>query len=198
MPLKKASSARKTSIRKNAALSSKKTTRRVTKSRTFSHRFSLWLDTISPASVLGIGLCVVILSIVHSLFIDIGDWYASLPKPSIEANDWIFEFALTGVFAFATTAVVMLWNLRIPGRAFLMWLFILAGLVHVMWSMFFFGLHAIEVSLIDIIALWILLWTIILLSWRRSKIAAILLLPYLGWATFVAVFNGLIVLNYLA
>lgn len=204
MPSKKASStstrnaSSKKVTKKSAASSRKKPTRRAAKSRTLSARFSSWLDTISPASVLGIGLCIVILSIIHSLFIDLGDWYASLPKPSIEANGWIFEFALTGVFAFATAAVVILWNIRTRGKAFLMWLFFLLGMVHVMWSMFFFGLHAVQFAFFDIVVLWILLWTVVLLAWRRSKVAAFFLLPYLGWVTFVAVFNGLIVLHYLA
>lgn len=198
MPPKKAPSPRKTSAKKAALQSSKKTVRRAPASRSLSARFSAWLDTISPASVLGIGLCVVVFSIIHSLFVDLGDWYSSLSKPSIEVNGWIFEFVLTGVFAFATTSIVILWNVRTRGRAFLMWLFVLLGMVHVMWSMFFFGLHATQIALIDIVALWILLWTIILLAWRRSKFAAFFLLPYLGWVTFVTVFNGLIVLNYLA
>lgn len=195
MPPKRASSrsvpAKKTSV----PTSRKPRTRSVKPKKGFVSRVSDWLDSISPTSILGIGLCVVTLSIVHSLFLDVGDWYFSILRPDFgfEFNArWLFEYLLTGIFALATFSIVTLWNIRSPGRAFLMWLFVLMGMLHLMWSMFFFGLHVLQVAFVDMMALWILTWIIILLAFRRSKTAALMLVPYLLWVTFVGVFNGFV------
>ncbi len=160
-------------------------------------RFMSWLNTISPSSILIVGFCVVSISIIHTLFVDISDWYWSLPQPEIQATDWLFEFGLTGVFALVTASIVILWNIPKPGRIFMMWLFILAGMLHIMWNMFFFGLHLVEVSFVDGIALMVLMLAIIMLAWRRSKPAALLLVPYLWWVMFILFFNGWILAHFL-
>ncbi len=169
-----------------------RTTRRASRAKTptLRVRFMSWLNTISPSSILIVGFCVVSISIIHTLFVDISDWYWSLPQPEIQATDWLFEFGLTGVFALVTASIVILWNIPKPGRIFMMWLFILAGMLHIMWNMFFFGLHLVEASFVDGIALMVLMLAIIMLAWRRSKPAALLLVPYLWWVMFILFFNG--------
>lgn len=189
MPSKKATPKSRTASK---AVSTHRSSRAKTSSRrpTLRARFTNWLNTISPSSILVVGFCVVSISIIHTLFVDISDWYWSLPQPEIQATAWFFEFGLTGVFALLTASIVILWNIPRPGRIFLMWLFVLAGMLHIMWNMFFFGLHLVEVSFVDGIALMVLMLAIIMLAWRRSKPAALLLIPYLWWVMFILFFNG--------
>ena len=156
-------------------------------------RFSQWIDTVSPTSILAIGLCVVVISIIHSLFVDIGYWYTPFSILSANVASWIFEFLLTGIFALATFSIVLVWNIPARGRAFIMWLFVLAGMLQIMWSMFFFALHLAQISFVDIVALWMLVVALVLLCWKRSRMASVMLLPYLAWITFVGVLNALMV-----
>lgn len=197
MPPKKASSRGKTPSRKSLAKVKRPAVRRSASKRHLLARFSRWLDTVSPTSIFIIGLFSVATSIVHSLFIDIGSWYATLPKPGIDLNGWIFETALTIIFICATASAVVAWSIPSRGRAFIMWLFVLLGMVQMMWSMFFFGLHVMPMSFFTMVSMWILLWILILLLLRRSKLSAALLFPYLVWSTFMITFNGLIALNVL-
>lgn len=198
MPSQKASSPRKTSSKKRAAPAVKAkraTSRRALAPRqlSVSMRFSQWIDTVSPTSILAIGLCVVVISIIHSLFVDIGYWYTPFSILSANVASWIFEFLLTGIFALATFSIVLVWNIPARGRAFIMWLFVLAGMLQIMWSMFFFALHLAQISFVDIVALWMLVVALVLLCWKRSRMASVMLLPYLAWITFVGVLNALMV-----
>ncbi|MCX6733669.1 MAG: tryptophan-rich sensory protein [Candidatus Peregrinibacteria bacterium] len=152
--------------------------------------FLAWLDAVSPLSILLVGLCVVLVSILSSFFIDLQLWYFSLPATTYQLSSLTFEYILTGVFGFVALSIVVLWNASYRPRMFLMWLFVLAGILHVMWSMFFFGLYIVNVSFVIALALLVLMIAIALISWRRSRYAVLFLSPYLVWLSVVTVFCG--------
>jgi benzodiazapine receptor len=52
-----------------------------------------------------------------------------------------------------------------------------------LWSVIFFGLQSILGGLIEIIILWIAILVNIIVFYRISKAAGILLLPYIAWVT---------------
>ena len=152
--------------------------------------FFTWLDTVSPFSILAIGLCVVSVSILSSFFIDLQLWYFSLPATTFQLSSLTFEYILTGIFGFAALSIIILWNSSYRPRMFLMWLFVLAGIIHVAWSMFFFGLYAISVSFVIALALLVLMIAIALISWKRSRYAVFFLIPYLAWLSAMVIFCG--------
>jgi translocator protein len=61
--------------------------------------------------------------------------------------------------------------------------------VNVAWSLFFFGLKQIALSLGVLIALWLLIAAVAGEFGRFSKAAAWLQLPYLLWVTFAGYLN---------
>ncbi len=193
MPSKKASvPSRKRPVAKKISQAPRKPSR---PSRKKSSRVSLWsqcsawLDSISPTSILVIGICVVAFSIVTTFFVDLSEWYWSLPRPEVMATGWLFQFGLTGVFALLTVSLVILWNARKPGTTFLIWLFVLMGMLHLMWNMFFFGLHMVAVSFVIGLALLLLVLGVMALVLRRSQVAAFLLVPYFSWVLFLLFFT---------
>ncbi len=58
------------------------------------------------------------------------------------------------------------------------------------WSVIFFGLRKPGWALVDNMALWLAIGATILAFWRISRIAALLLVPYLLWVTFANVLNA--------
>jgi translocator protein len=52
-------------------------------------------------------------------------------------------------------------------------------LLNVGWSWCFFGLHNPAAACLEIIFLWVAIAATVVLFWRHSAVAAILLLPYL-------------------
>ena len=171
----------------------KKTTfpqKNISPNRKKSGSFFAWLDTVSPFSILVVGLCVVSVSILSSFFIDLQLWYFSLPATSFQLSSLMFEYVLTGIFGFVALSIIILWNAPYRPRMFLMWLFVLAGIIHVAWSMFFFGLYAVSVSFVIALALLVLMIAIALISWKHSRFAVLFLVPYLMWLSAIVVFCG--------
>ncbi len=158
--------------------------------------FFAWLDAVSPFSILIVGLCVVSVSIISSFFIDLQQWYFPLPVSAGQVSSIMFEYILTMILGFVALSIIILWNNDRYPRMFLMWLLTLAGILHVMWSMFFFGLHVIDVAFVVALALLILWLVIMLISWKRSKFAVLFLVPYLIWLATVTYFCGLLLFVY--
>ncbi|MEN6548655.1 MAG: TspO/MBR family protein, partial [Armatimonadia bacterium] len=57
------------------------------------------------------------------------------------------------------------------------------------WSLLFFGLHRLDLAMLDIVALWLSIFATIILFYRLSTLAALLLIPYLLWVTFASALN---------
>lgn len=96
------------------------------------------------------------------------------------------------MYVILTISFVLTWNARQPGRGLLAWLYVLHGMILVMWSMFFFGLRAAGMAFVDSLVLWISVWTIMLVGWRHSRLGAGLLMVYLAWVTLLVTMNGII------
>ena len=64
-------------------------------------------------------------------------------------------------------------------------------ILNVLWSILFFGMRNPKAAFIEIIFLWISILSMILVSWKTSRKASLLLLPYLLWVSFAAILNFL-------
>ncbi|HEX2960089.1 MAG TPA: TspO/MBR family protein [Chitinispirillaceae bacterium] len=116
-------------------------------------------------------------------------WYTSLKKPSITPPSWVFApvwtllYALMGISA----AMVIHKNEKATAQNFV--IFSTQLLLNFLWTILFFGLHLPLTAFIDIL---LLLATILLTYWKFlhiSKLAAILLIPYILWVSFASVLN---------
>jgi len=130
---------------------------------------------------------------VGSLFTtpSIPTWYASLAKPSFTPPNWVFSPVWISLFVLMGISLFLLWEktLHYPGvRTAMFWFAVQLGL-NMLWSILFFGLKSPFLALIGIIVLWIAIFLTILKSFRVSKLAGVLLLPYLIWVSFAAGLN---------
>ena len=57
------------------------------------------------------------------------------------------------------------------------------------WSPLFFGLHRIDLALVDIGALWVAIVVTTFAFWRVTPAAGWLFVPYLAWVSFATVLN---------
>lgn len=125
-------------------------------------------------------------------------WYASLKKPFFTPPNWIFGPVWTGLYALMGISLFMVWQRRADHpqvkTAFIF--FFLQLILNPIWSVAFFGLRLPLLGLIDIILLWIAILLTIQNFFKVSKMAGLLLLPYLLWVSFAALLNfSLWVLN---
>jgi tryptophan-rich sensory protein len=101
------------------------------------------------------------------------------PPGSVFFPVWTLLYALMGVAAW------LVWQKAdAPGRRFALGLFLLQLLLNGAWSWIFFGLHAIDAALYEIVLLWLAILATMLAFRRISRASAWLLAPYLAWVSF--------------
>jgi benzodiazapine receptor len=133
----------------------------------------------------------VLVAVMGGLATDIGPWYAALQKPPWQPADTWFGPVWTLIFALTAMAAVLAWwgsPDRVSRQNLLIWLS-LNALFNVGWSLLFFRLRRPDWALSEVLLLWLSIAVLIWLCWRRSRLAALLLLPYLAWVSFAAVLN---------
>jgi tryptophan-rich sensory protein len=116
-----------------------------------------------------------------------GAWYQGLAKPVFTPPSWLFPIAWTTLYVMIGLAGYFAWKADGLGAAVGVWL--LQLILNAAWSYVMFGRHDIGLALADIAALWLSIAAFIWLTWNRSRIAAMLFVPYLAWVSFAAVLN---------
>ena len=119
-----------------------------------------------------------------------GEWYASLAKPAWNPPSAVFAPVWTLLYAMMGVAAWLVWRqMGFRGAALPLSLFLVQLVLNALWSYLFFGLHRPDLALLDIVTLWVTILVVLVLFWRVSVPAGILLLPYLCWVGFASFLN---------
>ncbi|HYW80369.1 MAG TPA: TspO/MBR family protein [Thermoguttaceae bacterium] len=118
------------------------------------------------------------------------DWYAALAKPSWTPPAWVFGPMWTVLYVCMAVAAWLVWRQRgiVDARVPLA-LFLVQLAFNAVWSWLFFGLHNAGLAFVDIVLLLAAIVVTMVAFWRRSVLAASLLVPYLAWVAFAGVLN---------
>ena len=117
-------------------------------------------------------------------------WFASLNRPEIYPPAWAFPVVWTLLYILLGLALAMILHARgTKGRGVAVSLFILQMLMNFAWSPLFFAAHQLEAGFWLIVAMFGTALLATLSFWRIRKMAAVLMLPYLGWLAFAGFLN---------
>jgi benzodiazapine receptor len=116
-----------------------------------------------------------------------GEWYAGLAKPPWTPPNWLFGPVWSLIYLCIAIAGWLVWRSKGLGIGLLFW-FVQLGL-NGLWSYWMFGENRIDYAMFDISAMWLAIVGFIVTSWRTSKLAALLFVPYLAWVSFAAALN---------
>lgn len=120
--------------------------------------------------------------------------YSSLDLPPYAPPSWLFGPVWTGLYVMIGVAGWLLWRAEGWGRALTLWTGQL--ILNLGWTPLFFAAGRYGWALVEIVVLALVLVATIAASWRVSRIAAWLLIPYLVWVSFATALNaGIVVLN---
>ncbi|RME89836.1 MAG: tryptophan-rich sensory protein [Verrucomicrobia bacterium] len=126
-----------------------------------------------------------------SLFPADGPWYQSLTAPAFRPPSWIFGPVWTVLYVLIALAGARLArHLGGPRGGLAVGLWSLQMVLNALWTPAFFGAHDLFAALVVVLLLGATIAVLIALSWRLERLAALLLLPYLGWVTFAAILNA--------
>lgn len=118
-------------------------------------------------------------------------WYAGLKKPSFAPPNWLFGPAWITLYLLMAVAACLVWQkgLKHPGVRAALAAFAVQLLLNALWSPAFFGLRSPLAGAVVIVLLWLAIVMTLLLFWKLSRPAALLLLPYLLWVSYASALN---------
>lgn len=144
-----------------------------------------------PDAVVGLGFVVGVnaLGAVPAVFV--GSDTGWIDRPWFYPPSILFPIAWTLLFTLMGLALFVVWR-RGANRRDVRVAFATFGVqfaLNLAWTPVFFGLQRPDLGLVVIAALWIAIAATIAAFDRVSRLAAGLLLPYLGWVSFALVLN---------
>lgn len=120
----------------------------------------------------------------------IDGWYVGLVKPSWNPPNWIFGPVWTTLYLAMSVAGWLVWQQKgAAGATLPLTLFGVQLALNVLWSCLFFGLEQPGLAFAEILLLWGAIAATTAAFWFHSKLAGLLLLPYLGWVAFATILN---------
>lgn len=139
--------------------------------------------------VVSLAMCQ-LAGVIGSLFTvaSIPTWYATLSKPAFTPPNWIFAPVWIFLYILMGISFYIIWMKKdLPNFGLLLSLFVFQLVLNSFWTIIFFGLHSIFFAFIEIVILWFAILFCVILFYRVSKIASILLIPYILWVTFALI-----------
>ena len=115
-------------------------------------------------------------------------WYSTIIKPAFNPPDWIFAPAWITLYLAMSVAIWLIW-INPKKTEKVIYIYFIHLLVNGSWSLFFFGLHLILVSLIIIAVIIFLVVWLIKLYYPINKISSYLMFPYLAWLSYAFLLN---------
>ncbi len=119
-----------------------------------------------------------------------GAFYAGLQRPNWAPPGWLFGPVWTLLYTMMGTAAWLVWRrvgLRAGQKA--LGVFLLQLIFNALWSWLFFAWSLGAWAFVDILLLLGLIAANVILFWRISMAAGLLLIPYGLWVSFAAVLN---------
>lgn len=123
-----------------------------------------------------------------------GEWYQQLNKPFFNPPNWVFGPVWTVLYGLIAFAGWRLWSHKPAGSATLVW-WVQLGL-NFLWPWVFFSAERLGLALVVILLLLATILGLIILTWKRDRMVAVLMTPYALWVAFASALNASIfVLN---
>ena len=115
-------------------------------------------------------------------------WYSTIVKPEFNPPDWIFAPVWITLYIAMSIAAWLIWiNPKRVEK--IIYIYFIHLLINGSWSLFFFGLHLILVSLIIIAIIIIFAIWLMKLYYPINKLSSFLMIPYLMWLGYAFVLN---------
>lgn len=117
-------------------------------------------------------------------------WFDSLNKPFLNPPDWVFAPVWTILYVMILLSLILFlkggWS---KDKKLPLIFFIIQMLLNFAWTPAFFWGQNILLALVIIFFMWIFIMLTVITFFKHSKLASILLIPYLIWVSFAFYLN---------
>ena len=118
--------------------------------------------------------------------VDAASFYGQLSKPSWAPPAAVFGPVWSALYALMGVAAWLVWRSAGP-KGLALRLFGAQLAANALWSWLFFAWHRGALAAVEVLVLLALIVATVVVFWRTSRLAALLLLPYLFWVSFASV-----------
>ena len=115
-------------------------------------------------------------------------WYSTIIKPTFNPPDWVFAPVWIILYLAMSVAIRLIW-INPKRSEKVIYIYFIHLFVNANWSVAFFGLPLILVSLIIIAVIIFLVAWLIKLYYHINKLSSYLMIPYLMWLSYAFVLN---------
>ena len=138
-----------------------------------------WLATCFVVSVIG-----------AAASIDAGPFYAGLVRPDWAPPGWVFGPVWITLYALMGIAAWLVWRQTgFRAARIALTLFLVQLVFNAAWSWLFFDWRLGGFAFMDILVLAVLIASTLVAFWRKTRIAGMMMVPYLLWVGFAAALN---------
>ena len=122
---------------------------------------------------------------------DLGPWYQALKQPDWKPPDPAFGVIWSTIFTLGAFSGWLTWRQAplLRERLVVLAVFLINLCLNILWSWLFFVQHRPDWSLVELYFLWASIVAMMVVSWRHSRLATVLLVPYLAWVTTAGFLN---------
>ncbi len=121
---------------------------------------------------------------------EISTWYSALNRSTLTPPNYVFPIAWTILYAAIGACGSLIWQHKtFPNMPTIKRLYVIQLFLNWSWTPIFFHYHLTGVSLIILVFMDLLVAMIILLTYRKIKVASLLMIPYLLWILFASYLN---------
>lgn len=121
---------------------------------------------------------------------NIQGWYQGLNKPSFNPPNWIFAPVWNTLYILMGIASYLVWRERkLKNLTPALSLYFIQLVLNFFWSLIFFELHQPGYAFVEVLILWLFIFSTIISFSRINKAAAWLLVPYISWVSFASLLN---------
>ena len=122
-------------------------------------------------------------------------WYKSIKKPPLNPPDYIFPIIWPILYILIGISSFLVFRSKNINKPLYYTVFEIQLLLNWLWTVFFFKLNNLYLSLVTVFIMIILTTYLISISYKYNKISAYLLIPYFIWISFACYLTFYITLN---
>ena len=126
---------------------------------------------------------------------NVDGWYATADKAPWSPPNWVFGPVWTVLYTAMAVAAWLVWRSRAEGTRPALTAYAVQLVLNLLWTPVFFGLYpalgtpALWIAFVIIVALAVAVAVTVLYFGPISRVAGLLLLPYLAWIVFASSLN---------
>lgn len=137
----------------------------------------------------------IVVAVAGGLLTELSPWYDRLKKPSWKPPDWAFGPIWTVILILAAISAALAWDAALDSatRRLILIVLIINSILNIAWSGVFFKMKRPDWALVEVLLLWLSIVALIVVLGQSSRLAGLLMVPYLAWVSTAAFLNYRIV-----